>query len=670
MFSDAKVYVPGYENGFLLSSMGAIIKRSSSIQMVPPITLGTAHILGRPGELVGSRTVGPRQIQLDIHFSSEELEENNPFHGFTVDELDDFLTRLFVNNYQPFEIEFTDLPGRYYEANFDDSAVPRFYPADGEVGYTLVCHDPYVYGDLENLQGDNGDVVGKALNLGTEVVEPTIVIDGADLAPSISWDPYEVTDSQSANPPTFTRPSTAYDQAGNEVAIDTPRYEDAATGFGKAVMMEEGTQNVALYSKQLDDATWGKWHCTVTADAATAPDGSTDADRIVETNDTDAHTVYQAVAGGANEAFAVTLKKGERTWAVLIVKIGGGSYVRAWFDLDSGVKGACSSGTSYMESRGNGWYKCVFVPASAYTEVSFGPCTGNAVVTYPGDNTKGIYAWQVQVEAQPYATSDVPTVAAPATRAAETLTIPKAVVLSNTKGSVQCRVKPLRAYGTNHQFVFDGGGAANRNLQVYIDAATGKPTLVYGDGAAEITIISSGAAVASGTHYGIGWRWGTAGVTMYIDGVPVGTNATPPWIMFDANTYRGSKADGTLQFDGLIYDGRVSSRARTDAEFLADYIIGVPLPIEWDTTHKLSLNDSLYPTEWRYTKTESFTKVIPVNTRVTIDSLNGLITDDQGLNWLPFYPGNLPSYLVGIPIILKVTGCASFDLGYRTKSLY
>lgn len=187
MLSDAKVYVKGYENGFLLSSMGAILKRTSSLQMVPPISLGLAHVLGRSGELIGSRTIEPRQIQLDIHFSTDELDDRSPFKRFDIDELEDFLTRLLVNNYDPFEIEFTDFPGRFYKAVFNDSIIPRFYMVDGVVGYTLICYDPYVYGDPMRYVGLGSQSVGSGNNPGTEPIEPIINIEGLGFTPVLDW---------------------------------------------------------------------------------------------------------------------------------------------------------------------------------------------------------------------------------------------------------------------------------------------------------------------------------------------------------------------------------------------------------------------------------------------------------------------------------------------------
>ncbi|MDD5501360.1 MAG: hypothetical protein PHH57_06740, partial [Candidatus Omnitrophica bacterium] len=107
-----------------------------------------------------------------------------------------------------------------------------------------------------------------------------------------------------------------------------------------------------------------------------------------------------------------------------------------------------------------------------------------------------------------------------------------------------------------------------------------KPTLVYGTGSAERTITSSGAAVSKDTWYDIGWKWSEDGVTLLVDGVNVGSDSTPPGLQLGDTVHLGSKADGTLQFDGLIDELRDSIHARTDADFAADDASGAPLTFD------------------------------------------------------------------------------------------
>lgn len=147
MFRDMIVYTDEYKNGFSLSSLGAILTRESSIDLIPNRTIGTGSPVGRPGSLKSSITLGYRTIKPVIHFSPEEINSDSPFKYYSLDELDDFLTRLFINNYKEFEVEFPELSGRFYKAYFNSAQTPKFYLSDGEVSYVLTCYDPFIYGD-------------------------------------------------------------------------------------------------------------------------------------------------------------------------------------------------------------------------------------------------------------------------------------------------------------------------------------------------------------------------------------------------------------------------------------------------------------------------------------------------------------------------------------------
>lgn len=173
MFQDMRIYTRDYQNGFTLSEMGAILTSESSMDLFPQRDLHTTTIVGRPGSLKTNSVIRPRNINPVIHFTTEDLPTNNRFKGYTIDELDSFLTSLFINDYEDYYIEFTDLSGKFYPVVWDSAKAPRILLADGIVSYNLICYDPYVYGDvIQRL------VTGSSVTLhqqyGTESVFPTI----------------------------------------------------------------------------------------------------------------------------------------------------------------------------------------------------------------------------------------------------------------------------------------------------------------------------------------------------------------------------------------------------------------------------------------------------------------------------------------------------------------
>jgi hypothetical protein len=153
--------------------------------------------------------------------------------------------------------------------------------------------------------------------------------------------------------------------------------------------------NLLTFSEQFDNAAWTKSNVTVTANAVVAPDGTTTADKLVETAVNDRHFTYQqpALIGGAY-IYSVYAKAAERSWLVIDFTTGANSY--CWFDLSTGTLGTVdASRTASIESVGNGWYRCSVAVASlsgnAFTATF--ASTANNVVSYAGDITKGLYIW-------------------------------------------------------------------------------------------------------------------------------------------------------------------------------------------------------------------------------------------------------------------------------------
>jgi hypothetical protein len=170
---------------------------------------------------------------------------------------------------------------------------------------------------------------------------------------------------------------------------------------------------------------------------------------------------------------------------------------------------------------------------------------------------------RAQLEAKPYSTSFHDT-----TRAAETIAMPGSL-FNAAEGSMSWRFRLSRAPGSNEQFLFDGGGALNQNLQVVVKT-DGKPCIRYGTGAATVEAASA-SAIVKDTDYEAEWRWSATGAALLINGVPVASDTTVPSLAFGANAYLASRADGTLQLDGYVGQGIAWNVAKDDAALLASY---------------------------------------------------------------------------------------------------
>ena len=165
------------------------------------------------------------------------------------------------------------------------------------------------------------------------------------------------------------------------------------------------TQNLVTYSEQLDNAAWTKLNVTITANATTAPDGTSTADKVLETTATGNHTPYRNnvyTSSNNHLTYSVYLKAAERTWARVFIYVAATNtyHARANFDLTNGVIGSTTEGTSKIESAGNGWYRCSVTGLNVTGTVS--PQTylfsdAGTTTNYTGDAAKGIYAWGDQL---------------------------------------------------------------------------------------------------------------------------------------------------------------------------------------------------------------------------------------------------------------------------------
>ena len=238
---------------------------------------------------------------------------------------------------------------------------------------------------------------------------------------------------------TFTRASTATFVGSNGLiqtaAIDTPRFDYNPTTLApKGLLIEEQRTNLLLYSAQFDNAAWTKSNSTVTVDATVSPDGTSNADKIVEAATTSIHDVRRNSTASASTAYtqSIFVKAAERT-KIQLQMFGntGGSTVN--FDLVAGTVnvagayGGWSSSSGTITSFGNGWYRLtntsttnvgLTVVTSAFL---LADAAGNA--SYTGNGTSGMFYFGAQLEAGAFATSYVPTVAAQVTRAVDIATM-------------------------------------------------------------------------------------------------------------------------------------------------------------------------------------------------------------------------------------------------------
>ena len=193
------------------------------------------------------------------------------------------------------------------------------------------------------------------------------------------------------------------------------RTGDTATRVNSAGLIEKVRTNLVLQSEAFN-TTWVPSRGAVTANATTAPNGTTTADKFVPDTQVNPHFVSQAISGltsGGIYTCSVYAKLAE--WNSLAI-FRGDSAIGVNFRLDTQAMTvlAGSPVTYSITDAGNGWYRCSMSFAIASTSDGAQFRVGNnSNYSIAGNNANGLFLWGAQYEATDFgATAYIPTTTA------------------------------------------------------------------------------------------------------------------------------------------------------------------------------------------------------------------------------------------------------------------
>ena len=163
--------------------------------------------------------------------------------------------------------------------------------------------------------------------------------------------------------------------------------------------------NLLTYSEQFDNAAWTAktgllaFGSGSTANAITAPDGTTTADLITMDSSTGAHNLRQdlGTSSTGNSTASVFLKY--KDWQYVGLQ-GPDSNNSVIVDLVNGtvVSSGSSTSNATMTAVGNGWYRLSFsMPQARYYILGFNGNTTSYQNSFTGDGSSGFYAWGAQL---------------------------------------------------------------------------------------------------------------------------------------------------------------------------------------------------------------------------------------------------------------------------------
>jgi hypothetical protein len=334
---------------------------------------------------------------------------------------------------------------------------------------------------------------------------------------------------------TFTRASTAtftgLDGLIQTAAIDAPRFDYNPTTLASlGLLIEEQRTNAFTFSEQFDNAAWTKTNSSITADATTSPDGTTDADKIVS-NAGSLGLVVQSNSqtSGVTYTWSTFAKAAEYSFCQL--RITGtvvGSITRAYFNLATGTVSVATNCTASITPVGDGWYRCSLVYLVTSTATASPRIYGQVdTVDTVGDGTSGIYIWGAQLEAGAFPTSYIPTVASQVTRAADV------AVMTGTnfsdwynasEGALFCEGSREYLAVTAGLIQIDDGTSSNR--MAFQTTNTAKMRVFIVSGGVTQTSLDSAASLISNVVFKTALGYATNDVSGALNGVSLATDTS------------------------------------------------------------------------------------------------------------------------------------------------
>jgi hypothetical protein len=366
--------------------------------------------------------------------------------------------------------------------------------------------------------------------------------------------------------------------------LNVPRltYQNGGGGC-PSLLLEKQSTNLVQYSEQFDNAGWAREDVTNGANVTTSPDGTQNADTIIDNSANNRHINYQSFSGDLSTArtFSVYAKQNSLRYLFLSVTNSGDSHCySAIFDLQTGTISATKTNgdatlSASIQSVGNGWYRCIISGTMTTGSANYfpligtsnragftGSLTSNNAPSYAG-SSQSLYVWGAQLEASSYATSYIPTTSASATRVADAcFKTGISSLIGQTEGTIFVEANVQSGYDANNLFITVSG--SNTDNMIFINRVAGKAEIFVGTNGVEQFGYVMSNILSNGKHkLAIGYKQND--FVFYVDGVLVqsDTSGTVPAMN---RVYLGSYFAGSLPYNDGINQAILFPTRLTNAE--------------------------------------------------------------------------------------------------------
>jgi hypothetical protein len=349
---------------------------------------------------------------------------------------------------------------------------------------------------------------------------------------------YSIIPSDGSGDMTFARTGDTATRVNSSGLIETvlankPRLDYTGVGCPK-LLLEPQRTNLVTYSQAFDNVLWAKDNLTVTADATTSPDGTTNADKLIENTTNGSHrTRITAIASSTGTTYTAScfFKASERTsvyMAIFDIVSGDAS---ALFNLSNGTASNTSYGswtnTSYtITNYGNGWYRCTVTGtqgAGTTARLDIYMANGSAI-SYAGTTNYGLFAYGAQLEVSTYATSYIPTTTASVTRNQDQCSKSSATALIGQTEGVMFVDYIHKSLG-HDRVILEIDNNSSSIIYFYVVGSTNN-LLVDVINGGTIQASFSGITLVDGTRYKIAIGYKANDFVLYVNGVQRGSDSS------------------------------------------------------------------------------------------------------------------------------------------------
>lgn len=211
--------------------------------------------------------------------------------------------------------------------------------------------------------------------------------------------------TRGAVPVSATSATIAAVESSDTTAITAANWTTAQIVVGDIL------RNLLTFTEQFDNAAWAPSHSSISADGATAPDGTSTADKLVEGSGGSAshnfsRTTSFSLVPSTTYTISVYAKAAGRSWFFAQALNLALDTANVFFDLTNGVVGNVSGTapgfTQSITAVGSGWYRCVITfpseTGASAPNLSFATANADNSSFYAGDGSSGVYLWGAQLE--------------------------------------------------------------------------------------------------------------------------------------------------------------------------------------------------------------------------------------------------------------------------------